>query len=224
MNFVAGLPGDWSLLHEIHKVAGRRHLTKQVLKQDEGYSKAVTNKLNIFVKTFTRTSIATFFIAVLALVISSCTFLAGALTGNIGSTAAADQGNALKVDYQRSPDESLNEFENFVEERNMEIISKENNTLTASGSFGGATRSKGQDIRMKAVAKESDSNTSLTVVIEYLDPTSGEYKRANNNTGTVTSKEEVQTTEVRTFMGVKNSFISRYGGDNVEAIDSGLTY
>jgi len=172
-------------------------------------------------KVFTRTSIRTLLISAIALTISGCL----ALGSNIGSTAAADQGNALKVDYQRPLDESVNDFENFVEEMNMEVTTKENNTLTASGSFGRTARGEGsEDIRMKAVARENDSNTSLVVLVQYLDPASGEYKRADNNTGVVTSREETQTTAARTFMRVKRSFISRYGGDNVEAVDSDITY
>jgi hypothetical protein len=172
-------------------------------------------------KTFEDDPTVITMLVLLTLSISGCF----AIGSNIGSTAADDQGNALKVDYQRPPDQSLNEFESFIEQRNMEVTSRSSSTLTASGNLGNLSRGENsQDIRMKVFARQENGTTSLIVVSEYMEPTSGEYKRASNDTGIMTTREETQTTEVRSFTRLERILISRYGGDNVEAIDSDLEY
>lgn len=174
-------------------------------------------------RIFTHTSVAVICVLFLALGVSGCGL--GIIASNVGSTSADDQGNALKVNYQRPPDESLNEFEAFIKGRNMEVTSKEGDTLTASGDLGKFSRGgNSQDIRMKVFSKKDGSNSSVVIITEYLNPTSGTYKRATNDTGIMSTKEEAQSTEFRTFSRLERILISRYGGDNVEATDSHLSY
>lgn len=142
------------------------------------------------------------------------------------STGTADRpdGNAFRVSTDSSPDEAIKTLTSFLKRQDIQVASADNNTIrtkpkTMSGGGNELSGGSQQTIRMKAVAESGDGSTEIVVIGQYEAGATGEWKRAQAESG-----NPYTTTPGQAFMKIGDLLRQGYGGDSVDDTSVDMEY
>lgn len=156
--------------------------------------------------------------------ISGCSLMRIA-NNSMPNTITGD--NAFRVRFERPASEALDDFQGFLESRNIKILSVNGDTLRTepSNMYGGLVQGYGQEIRFIAVAEVAGNGSDLTVKAEYLNPGSGEWRETNSKRNVLLGHEMQETRPpFRAYKDVLNLLVTRYGSKNVKYVRTDLQY
>ncbi len=157
--------------------------------------------------------------------IGGCATWIGMANNSMPNVITGD--NAFRVRFERPAGEALDDFQGFLESRNIKILSVNSDTIRTepSNMYGGQVQGYGQEIRFIATAEGTGNGSQLTVKAEYLDPGSGEWREANSK-GNVLLGQEMQGTRphFRAYRDVLHLLVTRYGSKNVKFVRTDLQY
>jgi predicted component of type VI protein secretion system len=165
-------------------------------------------------------------------------FLILSSTGCIGSSTLRDEfeGNTIKVNLQRSPEESLNDFKEYLQSHNFDIKSINEESLKTSPGILSIVPNSGNrqaantnqpEVRIKAVATSTENGSKMLVIAQYLNPSSGDWKQAYTDYGgfgNYTSRESMSASYSQAFQSLRRFVVQRYGDENVDAVETDTQY
>jgi hypothetical protein len=159
----------------------------------------------------------------LTMLVSGCLRLFSIASGD--SPGFSD--NALRIDYQRSPEEAVRDFQSFVESNGMQVESMNGHTIkTSPGSFGSSVQGMGSgpEVRLVASAEATDGGSELTIVTEYLDPSAGTWERAKIDRSLLSPGGGRGSSDTQVMQRIYTALARRYGTENISHVSSDLDY